>query len=111
MTPRTVFLLTALLVLAVAPVHAQEGKALYEESCARCHGSDGQGDTPIGRAMKVPALAEVDFGADPAALVARVLRESPKHASVASKVDAQEIAAIAAYIEQALVGSDEAEAR
>lgn len=37
-------------VAQTAPQSAHErGTALYERTCAFCHGSDGQGDTPAGR--------------------------------------------------------------
>jgi mono/diheme cytochrome c family protein len=34
----------------------KEGMALYQQSCAVCHGSDGRSDTPIGRGLYPPAL-------------------------------------------------------
>jgi mono/diheme cytochrome c family protein len=30
---------------------AADGKALYEQHCAKCHGSDGKGDTKMGKKM------------------------------------------------------------
>ncbi|HYM12519.1 MAG TPA: c-type cytochrome [Bryobacterales bacterium] len=42
--------------LAAAPAAAKEGLALYQQSCAVCHGSDGRSDTPIGRGLYPPAL-------------------------------------------------------
>ena len=107
---RNVWLPATLLALAASPIHAEEGKALYEASCAQCHGSDGRADTAIGRAMGVPSFSEVDLGPDPNARIARVLRESPKHASVASKVNAQEIAAITSYIQEEMIETGESEA-
>lgn len=38
-----------------APLDAgvvSRGKAIYEEHCAACHGTDGRADTPIGRLLK-----------------------------------------------------------
>ncbi len=31
---------------------AQSGKAVFESRCAVCHGADGRGDGPAGKAMK-----------------------------------------------------------
>jgi len=30
---------------------AEEGQKLFEVNCAKCHGPDGSGDTPIGKAV------------------------------------------------------------
>ena len=32
-------------------LHAADAKTLYEEKCAKCHGSDGKGDTKLGKKM------------------------------------------------------------
>ena len=47
------FVLVASAVLAVGLMSARaaDGKALYEEKCAKCHGVDGKGDTKMGKKM------------------------------------------------------------
>ncbi len=35
-------------VLAAGAVQAEEGKALYEKECTKCHGADGKGQTKMG---------------------------------------------------------------
>ena len=30
---------------------AEEGRKLFEQTCTKCHGTDGSGNTPIGRAV------------------------------------------------------------
>jgi mono/diheme cytochrome c family protein len=37
--------------LAFVTANASDTKALYEKSCAKCHGSDGRGDTKMGRKL------------------------------------------------------------
>jgi len=45
---------TALFLAACVPALAQQpGQAAYSAKCAMCHGSDGTGNTPVGKAMKV----------------------------------------------------------
>ncbi len=50
-----------LLVMLVAPpAQADDAAAVYKAKCAMCHGPDGKGDTPTGKAMKVTSLASDD---------------------------------------------------
>jgi cytochrome c6 len=51
-----VLLLSGALVLMMSllstPVNAQGGEAVYKAKCATCHGADGVGATPAGKATK-----------------------------------------------------------
>jgi cytochrome c551/c552 len=43
-------MIPALLALAtVTTLCAADGKALYEQHCAKCHGADGKGNTKMGQ--------------------------------------------------------------
>ncbi len=45
-----------ILLIAAAislPAVAQDAKAIYEDKCATCHGTDGAGKTAMGRKQKV----------------------------------------------------------
>ncbi len=44
-------LTVVLSALAVGSAHAADGKALYEKSCAKCHGKDGKGETTMGKRL------------------------------------------------------------
>lgn len=47
----------AIVFLAVSPaVWADDAAATYKAKCAMCHGPDGKGETPTGKAMKVTSL-------------------------------------------------------
>ena len=37
--------------LAATSLFAADGKATYEKECAKCHGTDGKGDTKMGKKM------------------------------------------------------------
>jgi cytochrome c553 len=43
----------AVLGMAALSASAADGKALYKEHCAKCHGADGKGDTKMGQRLGV----------------------------------------------------------
>jgi cytochrome c6 len=45
-----------ILIAAPAAFAAPDGGALYKAKCASCHGADGGGMTPMGKAMKLRDL-------------------------------------------------------
>ena len=72
----------------VSHVPADQGKAMFENYCAACHGTDGKGEGPARSALKgTPAdltmLAQKNGGKFPATHVAAKLREvdQPVHGS------------------------------
>ena len=44
-------LLAFILALATPSAVAADGKAIYEKSCAKCHGTDGKGNTRMGKKL------------------------------------------------------------
>jgi ubiquinol-cytochrome c reductase cytochrome c subunit len=54
--------LTAILLLVLAaPAYAADGKALFDESCSRCHGSLGQGLRDLGPSLHDAGPLGADF--------------------------------------------------
>jgi cytochrome c6 len=57
----TIILVAALVGLVLLPSRARSDEAsasLYKQKCASCHGADGKGETPAGKAMKVHSFAD-----------------------------------------------------
>lgn len=44
-------LVVGLMMATAWTVSAADAKALYEKECAKCHGSDGKGDTKMGKKL------------------------------------------------------------
>ncbi len=44
-------ILTIAVLTCTTTLLAADGKALYEQHCAKCHGSDGKGDTKMGKKL------------------------------------------------------------
>src|SRR6267142_1779476 len=64
--------LTNLLVLEVSVSASQRrdksashgrvsAEELFRDNCARCHGSDGRGDTPLGHTYNTPDFSDVEW--------------------------------------------------
>jgi cytochrome c6 len=45
------------IVFLSAPAKADTAEETYKKKCAMCHGADGKGETPTGKAMKVNDFA------------------------------------------------------
>ena len=57
MNSRSLGFLTVLTLLFALPVlAASDGAAIYKAKCTMCHGADGAGQTPTGKAMKLKDL-------------------------------------------------------
>ena len=81
-----------LLLFGSGSALAADGAALYQANCASCHGADGKADGAVAKAMNVPPLAGT--GMSPEEVVALV-KSGDRHRSVADKLSAEELDAIA----------------
>jgi mono/diheme cytochrome c family protein len=88
----TILVLAIAIVLFIALPNlswgAEDGAALFKANCAMCHGADAAGKP----ALKAPAIK-----GKTAVDVSKAM-ENPKHASVAKKVNADQLKAIGDYL-------------
>lgn len=100
MIRKTGLALIGLLTLSVASgAPAQSGADTYKAKCAMCHGADGMGATPAGKALKAisfkdPALAK----ASDADLIAATKSGKGKMPAYAGKLTDPQIAEVIGYI-------------
>ncbi|MGB9406926.1 MAG: cytochrome c [Terracidiphilus sp.] len=92
----------AALFLAAAiaiPSLAQSGADTYKSKCLMCHGADGLGATPAGKAMKAASFKDPAIVKTPdAALIAIVKSGKNKMPAYAGKLTDDQIKAVVAYI-------------
>ena len=94
------------LSLGSSSASAEDGAKLYEANCAKCHGADGHGDTPMGKAMKAASLVDPKWAAaDSTDALVSAFHANPKHKSIASKVSDDDLRAIAGHVRQLASGS------
>src|ERR1700751_5809290 len=93
--------LSVAFVLALTPAAfaAADGAALYKAKCASCHGPDGGGTTPMGKAMKLRDLRSPEVQKQSDQELARITADGKgKMPSYKGKLTEAEIKAIVAYI-------------
>ena len=84
-----------------APLSAAASSAapnLYASNCARCHGSDGKGDTEVGRRMDVPDLSVSGRRMSAAKISGIIAKGKGEMPAFGKKLNKKQIAAIAAYV-------------
>ncbi len=96
-------LFIGLMILIVpSPVHAQADAAkTFKTNCTLCHGPDGSGNTPTGKALKAKDLRsdEVQKQSD-AALADVITKGRGKMPVFGSKLSPDTIKSLVAYIRQ-----------
>ena len=91
-----VFFLAAAIVL---PAFAQSGPDTYKSKCLMCHGADGLGATPAGKAMKTVSFKDPAVVNTPdAALIAIVKSGKNKMPAYSGKITDDQIKSVVAYI-------------
>jgi cytochrome c6 len=84
----------------VTPAFAQSGGAdIYKTKCAMCHGADGQGATPAGKALKAASFKNPTIvSASDAELITVVTKGKNKMPPNAGKLTDAQIKAVVAYV-------------
>ena len=90
--------LAVILAVALAGTAlAEDGAALYKAKCASCHGAEGKGDTPVGKALKVKPLAGTKLSTGEIEKVAAEGRPGTKMLAIKG-LSADQYKAIAAHV-------------
>jgi cytochrome c6 len=84
----------------VTPAFAQNsGADVYKAKCAMCHGADGLGATPAGKAMKAVSFKDpANVKATDAELIAAVKNGKNKMPPNVAKLTDDQIKSVVAYI-------------
>jgi len=96
-----VLLLAALSVTAAAGADtgAQAGAAIYKDKCVGCHGADGSGNTPVGKALKVKDVRQPDVQAmKDADLATLIMNGKGKMPAQRGKLTAAQVDEVVAYV-------------
>jgi mono/diheme cytochrome c family protein len=81
------------------PAFAQSGPDIYKSKCLMCHGLDGMGATPAGKAMKTVSFKDPAVIKTPdAALIAIIKSGKNKMPAYGAKLTDDQIKAVLAYI-------------
>lgn len=54
----------AALALSIPAARAADGKTIYTEQCAKCHGADGKGQTKMGQKLGIKDYTDAKVQAD-----------------------------------------------
>ena len=73
--------------------------AAYKQKCVTCHGADGKGETPAGKAMKVSSFASPDIAKMSDQELADIIEKGKgKMPKYGASMNSDEIKAMVAYI-------------
>jgi len=92
-------ILAATVLLCVPARSDDKSAATFKQKCATCHGPDGKGDTPAGKAMKVRSFGDPDVAKMTDQQLADTIDKGQgKMPKYGATMKADEIKAMVAYI-------------
>ena len=72
---------------------------LYVQNCARCHGSDGRANTPMGRKVDAANLTDADVKSKSVASISRAIKNGrPGMPAFGKRFTPAQISSIAGYV-------------
>lgn len=86
---------------STSPEELARTRGLFEEKCARCHGTDGRGKTVTGEMLEVPDFTDEKWwkeGKSGKRLVTSVTEGRDGMPPFGKKLSSEEIAALVAYV-------------
>lgn len=99
MNHKTLATMAVLAVFTSIPAFAQSGSDNYKSKCAMCHGADGSGNTPAGKAMKAPSFSDPALiKASDTDLIAATKNGKGKMPAYAGKLTDPQIKDVIAYV-------------
>lgn len=84
--------------LRAAETAGQQGAALYKSKCAMCHGAEGSGNTPIGKAMKLPDLRSSEVQKQSNAQLAAVISKGKGKMPASNGLSEAQINQLVAFV-------------
>jgi mono/diheme cytochrome c family protein len=96
---RTGIFVISLSVTSIAAVAQATGPDTYKSTCQMCHGADGMGTTPAGKAMKAIAFNDPQIlSKSDADLIAATKNGKGKMPAYGAKLSDPDIKSVIAYI-------------
>lgn len=89
------------LVLALSIVsfrQDREVERLYRDRCASCHANDGSGNTPRGKAMKVPDLRSTEVQKKTDAQFIEAIVKAKAHSAASKQLREEDARRLASYM-------------
>jgi cytochrome c6 len=90
----------SMLVASIAGADTAPGAAgIYKSKCASCHGADGTGQTPAGKALKIRDLSSADVQKQADSDLQKIMTDGKgKMPAYKAKLSVADIASLVAYI-------------
>jgi len=91
--------LVATIMICPSAKADEKSAALYKQKCVMCHGADGKGETPAGKAMKARDFHSPDVAKETDAELAEIVKKGKgKMPAYGSKLSDEEIKGVIEYI-------------
>jgi len=86
---------------SISPRQLAQAKTLFNERCARCHGTDGRGETVIGYMLSIPNFTDEKWWTEEKSdkrFIASITHGKGEMPAFGKKFSRQEISALTAYV-------------